>query len=221
MEDPDALDPELPVPRGEEVVAVLEALLYASTQPMSVKKLSILMNGVPEEEVAAGLETLRLRYLENSACGLQLMEVAGGWQAATRAEVADWILRLHKHRKRTALSPSLMETLAIIAYKQPLTRAEIEQIRGVDCGAAMRAIQDAGLAEIVGRKETVGRPPLYGTTDLFLKTFGLKNLEELPSIGELRSVLESPMKTPEEPPPATAQEEAPATPSASESTESP
>lgn len=192
--DPDALDPELAVPRGDEVASVLEALLFAATQPLSIKRLSILMNGVPEGEIADALEALRARY-NHATCGLTLMEVAGGWQVATRPEVADWVLRLHRHRRKTALSPALMETLAIIAYKQPLTRAEIESIRGVDCGAIMRSLQDAGLVEIVGRKEVLGRPPIYGTTDLFLKTFGMKDIEQLPSVGELKSLLSAPMKS--------------------------
>ncbi len=196
-EQPDALDPELAVPRGTEVIACLEALLFATTTPLTVKKLSVLMNGVPEEEVTEGLETLKEKYNQPTS-GLTLMEVAGGWQVATSADVADWVLRLHKHRKKSGISPSLMETLAIVAYKQPLTRAEIEQIRGVDCGAAIRALQDAGLAEVVGRREVAGRPPLYGTTKLFLKTFGLSNLESLPSVGQLKSILNAPMKRPEE-----------------------
>jgi segregation and condensation protein B len=194
--DLEALDPELPIPRGAEVEAVLEALLFATTQPLNVKRLSVLMNGVPEEEIQQALGGLQERY-QGEACGLALMEVAGGWQVATRPEVADWVLRLHKHRRRQALSPSLLETLAIVAYKQPITRAEIEAIRGVDCGSALRSIQDAGLCEIVGRKDTLGKPPIYGTTELFLKTFGLKDLEQLPSVGELKRVLQAPMKTEE------------------------
>lgn len=193
--NPNALDPDLPTPYGEEVVSVLEALLFATTQPLNVTKISVLMNGVPEEEIEEGLKVLHTRYLGNTS-GLILMEIANGWQIATRPEVADWILRLHKHRKRQTLSPSLLETLAIVAYKQPLTRAEIEAIRGVDCGSAMRSIQDAGLAEVVGRKETLGRPPLYGTTELFLKTFGLKEIEQLPSLGDLKSILNVQMKAP-------------------------
>ncbi len=190
---PDAVDPELPTPRGEEVDAVLEALLFATTQPLNTKRLSVLMNGVPQDEISAALERLNERY-QHPECGLTLMEVAGGWQVATRPDVADWVLRLHRHRKRQALTPSLLETLAIVAYKQPLTRAEIESIRGVDCGSGMRSLQDAGLVEAVGRKDTIGKPPLYGTTELFLKTFGLRDLEELPSIGELRQVMQSPMQ---------------------------
>jgi segregation and condensation protein B len=197
--DPEALDPELAIPRGEEVVSVLEAILFASTQPLNVKRLSVLMNGVPEPEVEWALLRLKERCTQPTS-GLGLMEVGGGWQLATRPEVADWVLRLHRHRKRNAISPSLLECLAIIAYKQPLTRADIEAIRGVDCGTGLRSLQDAGLCEVVGRKEVVGRPPLYGTTELFLKTFGLKDLDQLPSLGSLAKALPSePAKAPAEP----------------------
>jgi segregation and condensation protein B len=186
--DPDALDPTLALPRGDEVLAVLEALLFAATTPLTVKRLSVLMNGVPEPEIEFALVRLRERCSLPTS-GLALMEVGGGWQLATSPDVADWVLRLHRHRKRNPLTPSLLECLAIIAYKQPITRADIEAIRGVDCGTALRSLQDAGLCEIVGRKEVLGRPPLYGTTELFLKTFGLKDIEGLPSMGELRSVV--------------------------------
>jgi segregation and condensation protein B len=122
------------------------------------------------------------------------MEVAGGYQLATRVGVADWVLALHKHRRKNPLSPAVMETLAIVAYKQPLVKAEIEAIRGVDCGGVLRSLQDAGLVEVVGQKETVGRPSLYGTSENFLKTFGLRNLEELPSLSDLQKILTAKMK---------------------------
>lgn len=194
--EPEALDPELAVPRGAEIVSVLEAILFSATQPLNAKRLSVLMNGVPEEEVADALDFLREKYAQPSS-GLTIMDVAGGWQVATRPEVADWVLRLHRHRKRNPLTPSLLECLAIIAYKQPITRADVEAIRGVDCGTALRSLQDAGLCEAVGRKEVVGRPPLYGTTELFLKVFGLRALEELPSVGALRAALEKSSHPPE------------------------
>jgi segregation and condensation protein B len=201
-DDPDALDPALPVPRGEEVLAVVEGLLFATTSPLSVERLSVLTNGVPVEEIRHAIDLLRERYAP-ARHGLFLMEVAGGWQIATKPEIADWVLRLHRHRKKSALSPSLLESLAIIAYKQPITRAEVEAIRGVDCGTALRALQDAGLVEIVGRKEVAGRPPLYGTTELFLKTFGLKSLEELPTAGMLQPTAPAP-EAPAAPAPDTA-----------------
>ena len=189
--DSEALDPGLPVPRAEEVLAAVEALLFSATTPLTPERIGILLNGVPVLEVEGALIGLRERYALSTS-GLMLMEVGGGLQLATKAELADWVLRLHKHRKRNPLTPSLLESLAIIAYKQPLTRADIEIIRGVDCGTALRSLQDSGLVEVIGRKEVVGRPPLYGTTELFLKTFGLKDLEELPSLQEHKPTLAPP-----------------------------
>lgn len=189
--DSEALDPGLPVPRADEVLAAVEALLFSATTPLTAERIGILLNGVPTPEVEVALAALRERYTQPTS-GLMLMEVGGGLQLATKAELADWVLRLHKHRKRNPLTPSLLESLAIVAYKQPLTRADIEIIRGVDCGTALRSLQDAGLVEVIGRKEVVGRPPLYGTTELFLKTFGLKDLQELPSLQEHKPTLAPP-----------------------------
>lgn len=187
----------LPQPRADELPAVLEALLFAATSPLTIKRLELLTGGVDAQLVEAALGDLRQRY-ESRTSGLLLMEVAGGFQLATRPEVADWVLALHKHRKKNPISPAVMETLAIIAYKQPLVRAEVEAIRGVDCGGVMRALQDAGLIEVIGHKEVVGRPSLYGTTENFLKTFGLKNLEELPSLADLQRIISAQMKGSEE-----------------------
>ncbi len=186
-------EPRLPQPRPEELPAVLEALLFAATAPLSIKRLSLLTSEVPPETIEAALEGLRARY-EDPASGLMLMEVAGGYQLATRPSVADWVLALHKHRRKNPISPAVLETLAIVAYKQPLVRAEVESIRGVDCGGVMRSLQDAGLVEVVGQKEVPGRPSLYGTTDTFLKTFGLRNLNELPSLTDLKKILTTQMK---------------------------
>lgn len=191
---PDGADEHpLPVPRAEEVPAVLEALLFATTQPLSAARLRELTGGTGKEEIEDALAILRERY-EKSHSGLMLAEVAGGYQLATRPEFADWVLALHKHRRKNPLSPAVMETLAIVAYKQPLVRAEIEAIRGVDCGGVLRSLLDAGLIEVVGQKEVLGRPWLYGTTTQFLKTFGLRNLKELPSLADLQRVLNAQLR---------------------------
>lgn len=178
-----------PAPRDDELVAVAEALLFAATSPLSLERLSQLMGGTPPELVEAAVGDLRARY-ENRRSGLAVMPVAGGWQMATRPEVADWVLALHKHRRRNPISPALLETLAIVAYKQPIARAEIEAIRGVDCSGVMRALMDAGLVDVVGHKEVPGRPSLYGTSDNFLRVFGLRGLDELPTLGELKAALD-------------------------------
>lgn len=193
---PAAEEAPIPRPSDEELPAVLEALLFASTAPLPIGRLSTLTGGVEKELLEAALADLRDAY-DRRRSGLAVMEVAGGHQIATRPECADWVLALHKHRRKNPLTPALMETLAIVAYKQPIVRAEIEAIRGVDCGGVMRALQDSGLVEVVGQKEVPGRPSLYGTTEQFLKAFGLRGLGELPSLSELNAVLKAPMKRPD------------------------
>lgn len=175
--------PDLPPPEGEARLAVMEALLFSAAAPLHPDQLAVL-TGLGADEVGGTLDALREKYARADS-GLSLMEVAGGFQLATRGAVSEWVFRLHGHRRRSPITPALLETLAIVAYKQPVTRADIEAIRGVDCGAVMRSLLDAGLAEIVGRKEVPGRPALYGTTDVFLKTFGLRSLEDLPAPGGL------------------------------------
>lgn len=187
-DEDEPLDESLPIPQGDQAKAILEALLFSSTSPLSDKRLGSLLNGVAVETVRQLIEQLRTDYSQ-SGRGITIMEVAGGYQLATQAEFSEWIYRLHRHRKRSPLTPAVLETLAIIAYKQPIVRADIEAIRGVDCGGILRQLQDSGLVEIVGRREVVGRPPLYGTSELFLKTFGLRRLGDLPSLEELQLLL--------------------------------
>ncbi len=189
---------ELPPPEGEARLAVVEALLFSAAAPLHPDQLATL-TGLHVDDVHATFAGLRDKYGRGDS-GLALMEVAGGFQIATRGSVSEWVFRLHGHRRRSPITPALLETLAIVAYKQPVTRAEIEAIRGVDCGAVMRSLLDAGLAEIVGRKEVPGRPALYGTTDVFLKTFGLRSLEDLPAPGGLapRPTEESAPRPPDE-----------------------
>jgi segregation and condensation protein B len=128
---------------------------------------------------------------------------------ATRPELADWMSRLQRQRRKSALTPASIETLAIIAYRQPVTRAEIEAVRGVDSGAPIRLLQDLGLVDVGGRREVPGRPQLYVTTDLFLRTFGLKSLKDLSSIPELKRIFGDQQRlmrkpSPEKQPPADA-----------------
>lgn len=179
-----------PAPREDDLESVVEALLFAATSPLSLERLSQLTGGTATELIEAAIGDVRARY-ESRRSGLAVMAVAGGWQLATRPEVADWVLALHKHRRRNPISPALLETLAIVAYKQPIARAEIEAIRGVDCSGVMRALLDAGLVDVVGHKEVPGRPALYGTSENFLRVFGLRGLEELPTLGELKAALDN------------------------------
>ena len=148
-----------PPPMGERRLAVLEALLFSAAAPLHLDQLALLL-ALPQESIREALEELQRNYAAPDS-GLALMEVAGGFQLATRPDVSEWIYRLHGHRRRSPITPALLETLAIVAYKQPVARADIEAIRGVDCGGVMRSLQDAGLAELVGRKVVPGRPALY------------------------------------------------------------
>lgn len=169
----------IPLPQGDEALSVLEALLFSTTEPLKMESLMMLTGGIPREELQGHLVELSARY-EARNSGLMLLEAAGGYQLATKPTVADWVLQLHKHRKKNPITPALLETLAIVAYKQPVARSEVEAIRGVDCSGVLRALQDSDLVEVVGRREVAGRPAIYGTTQMFLKTFGLRSLDELP-----------------------------------------
>lgn len=177
---------ELPeIKSVKEARSIIEALLYATKDPLSVKKISKLLNGLEEHIIRQLLLELQIEY-DNSMCGLMIQEIAGGYIMATRKKFAPWIKQLFSQRQRNPLTPSAMETLSIIAYKQPITRAEIEAIRGVDSSAMVRNLQEIELIDVVGKKDVIGKPSLYGTTEQFLKVFGLKSLSNLPSIDEIR-----------------------------------
>lgn len=169
-----------------EARAVAEGLLFSSNEPLSVNRLSKLMGNLHPKTVRGLLLELQWEY-DNRGGALQIIEIAGGYQMSTRAFIAPWMFRLHKHKRRSALSPATLETLAIIAYRQPITKGEIEAIRGVESGAPLRTLQELNLVEASGRREVVGRPQLYITTEQFLKAFGLKSLADLPSISELKT----------------------------------
>ncbi|MCX7020550.1 MAG: SMC-Scp complex subunit ScpB [Candidatus Sumerlaeota bacterium] len=178
----------VPVPPIESVSharAILEAMLFSTNDPLSVARLCKLMNNLHPRTVRGLVLELQLEY-ERRGGGLQIADVAGGYQMATRTPMADWVMQLHRQRRRNALSPATLETLAIIAYKQPVTRAEIEVVRGVESGATVRTLQDIGLVDVSGRRDVPGRPQLHVTTDSFLKIFGLRSLADLPSIAELK-----------------------------------
>lgn len=156
----------------------IEAVLFASSQPVSSRRLAQVL-GVPEEVVLRALDELRERY--ESGSGVLLKQVAGGWQLLTKPEYVTVVSKVASGRKMS-LSRGALETLAVVAYNQPITRAEIEALRGVNCQASLEVLLDRGLIEEVGRKRTVGRPILYGTTSEFLKALRLSSLEELPPI---------------------------------------
>ncbi len=146
------------------------------------------MGGVPKDAWEAALEELAADYARDGR-GLQLVEVAGGWQITTRPEYNDWVRELLDPKTPTRLSIQALETLAVVAYKQPVTLPEIIDLRGVKSGGVIKTLLEKRLIRIVGRKEVVGRPMLYGTTRQFLLHFGLKDLAELPRIEEFAEVL--------------------------------
>ena len=166
---------------------IVEALLFVSGEPLTTERLVLVLQGVSRAEVHEAVRALQEDYAADGR-GLQIVEVAGGYQIATRAECAAWIKRLEKAKTGAKLSRSAMETLAIIAYKQPLVRAEIEQIRGVDTAGVLRTLLDRRLIRIIGRKDIPGRPIMYGSTKQFLQAFGLKDLADLPALRDLKDL---------------------------------
>ena len=169
------------------LVAIVEALVFASPEPITQKQLFKLLDTEPKEEVQAALQELARRY-ERSG-GLQLVEVAGGYQIVTRPELHEWVRRLFHERTTQKLSVQSLETLAVIAYKQPVTAMEIAEIRGVNTSGVIGTLLERGLVKISGRKQVVGRPFLYSTTREFLDRFGLKDLADLPKVEDMADAL--------------------------------
>ncbi len=168
------------------LTAVVEALLFAAARPLTVAELAEAAEADSREEVRHAL-TLLAERLQATGSALELVEVAGGWRLQTRPPFAPWIKRLLRRAPRR-MSRAALETLALIAYRQPITRAEIEAVRGVDSSGTIRFLLDQGLVRMAGRKEAVGRPILYATTRRFLELFQLKDLKELPSPRELEEL---------------------------------
>ncbi|HEY0378893.1 MAG TPA: SMC-Scp complex subunit ScpB [Pyrinomonadaceae bacterium] len=169
-----------------EMIAIIEALVFVSEEPLSVKALSDVLK---EDRgwIETALEALAEEFNARNG-GLHLREVAGGWQFATRAEHHEHVRAFLKSRPSAKLSLASLETLAVIAYKQPITVPEILEIRGVQSPSAIKTLLDKRLIKACGRKETVGRPMLYGTSKEFLLQFGLKDLSELPSIEDFEDL---------------------------------
>lgn len=168
---------------------ILEALIFVSEQPISLDKMAVVLPDCPKKKLKDLLAELGQDYEERGAA-LEIVEVANGYQFRTRAEFAPWLGRLQQ-QKFARLSRAALEALAIVAYRQPVTRAEAESIRGVDSGAVLGTLLERGLLRILGRKEIPGRPILYGTTHEFLELFGLKNLKDLPTLRELKDMVET------------------------------
>ena len=175
--------PAIPSPANDDVLLrrALEGLLFITDRPLSAAELGKLVGLRDQDKIIGAVEELR-RDLEAANAGYRLIAVAEGWQMATRPELAPFVRKLFADRATMRLSTAAQETLSIISYKQPLTRAEIEEIRGVEVIAALETLLEKGLTKVVGRKETVGRPLMYGTTSEFLRHFGLRSLEDLPPL---------------------------------------
>lgn len=169
----------------EKARQVLEAVIFVADQPLAPARLAQIL-GRPHDARAVNkmVEEINAEYTAQNR-PFEIVEIAGGLQMLTRPDFKAWVAEAHKHRKQEKLTPSSVETLAIIAYKQPILRVTIDDIRGVQCGPILRNLQERGLIKAVGRQNVPGRPILYGTTRLFLQHFGLKSLKDLPKIAEL------------------------------------
>lgn len=171
---------------SRDYLPIIEALLFASPDPLTIWQLQELLGEEDRENVIQSLNDLKEIY-ENKGSGLTVIEVAGGFRMSTRPDMHPWLTRLAKVRPARLSRPAL-ETVAIIAYRQPITKAEIEAIRGVTVDGVLRTLIERGLIRIVGRKREVGRPILYGTSRTFLEYFGFQDLSELPSLQEIETL---------------------------------
>ena len=183
-----AREPEPDGPAAsKELEAIVEALVFASPEPLTPKALFKLLDSEPREDVERALASLKAAY--GPERGLQMVEIAGGLQIVTRTDLHEWVRRLFHERKSTKLSVQALETLAVIAYRQPVTAAEIAEIRGVNTSGVLGTLMERKLVKIAGRKPVVGRPFLYATTREFLMRFGLNDLTDLPKVEDMAEVL--------------------------------
>lgn len=172
----------------EGLKAIVEALIFASELPLNIEKLADVLEGVEKKDIRDCLSRLVEEYGHETR-GFCIVEVAGGYHFRTKNEWSPWIKKLKKGKPAT-LTPAMMETLAVIAYRQPVLKAEIDKVRGVDTGGAIKKLLERKLVRIVGRKDVPGKPIIYGTTQRFLEVFNLKDLAELPTLRELKELQE-------------------------------
>ena len=168
---------------SDRLIAIVESVLFAAGEPLALARLGDIVAGASRAELRGALRALEARLVRDGR-GIRLLEVAAGYQLRTAPEHAEWVRRLFQE-KPWRLTRATLETLAIVAYKQPITRAEIEAIRGVDVDSVLASLLSRKLVRIVGRKDVIGRPILYGTTRQFLEVFGLRDLSGLPALGEV------------------------------------
>jgi len=162
---------------------VIEALLLVSEKPLLLEQVKEVLEGIDVKTIQSLIQELKVEY-ENRKSGISIIEIAGGYQMCTSSDYASYLKKFYNIKHKERLSTPSLETLAIIAYKQPLTRLEIEVIRGVNVDGVIRTLLEKGLIRITGRKDALGRPFVYGTTRQFLDYFGLKSLDELPKVEE-------------------------------------
>src|ERR1700676_5031423 len=172
---------------SDDLKPVIEALIFASPDPLTPKMLFKLLENEPREDVEAALEALKRDYERPG--GLQLVEVAGGYQIVTKPDLHEWVRRLFHERTTQKLTVQGLETLAVIAYRQPITALEITEVRGVNTSGVLNTLLERHLIKIVGRKQVVGRPFLYATTREFLIRFGLNDLSDLPKVEDMAEAL--------------------------------
>jgi segregation and condensation protein B len=178
-----------PRDRGEsardEQLALVEAALFAADEPLTPRRLATVAGLLDAAEARRLIHKLQSLY-EQDGSAFQVEEIAGGFQLLSRLEYHPWLVRLRRTGHDLRLTPAMRETLAIVAYRQPIMRADIENIRGVHCGEMLRQLMEKGLLRIAGRDASLGRPVLYATTKRFLQIFGLKSLRDLPESGQLQ-----------------------------------
>jgi segregation and condensation protein B len=170
-----------------QLKSAIEALVFVSGSPLSLDRLKGVFEEATAEQIESQLRLLQQDYIDRGS-GLMLAEVAGGYQLATRPEHYEWIRKFKTVKTTTRLSKPALETLAIVAYKQPITRSEVEAIRGVNIGGIMRNLMERRLVKIVGKKDVPGKPMMYGTSLEFLQYFGLKDLSALPTLREFQEL---------------------------------
>src|SRR3989475_9482449 len=170
-----------------ELKSIIEALIFASPEPLTPKAIYKLLDTEPREDIQAALAELKRDYERPS--GLQLVEVAGGYEIVTGTDLHEWVRRLFHERTTQKLTVQALETVAVIAYRQPITAAEITEVRGVNTSGVLNTLLERHLIKIVGRKQVVGRPFLYATTREFLIRFGLNDLHDLPKIEDMAEAL--------------------------------
>ena len=169
---------------SDEVKRIVEALLFASPSPLSAKRMSSAIGDTDVRAIKKAIDQLAQEY-DDTGRAFQVQEIADGYQIRTRPEYADWVQYLKRERDESRLSPAALETLAIVAYKQPVTRAEIAAVRGVESDEVVRSLAHRGLIRIKGRREEPGRPLEYETTHFFLEKFGISSLHDLPKLEEI------------------------------------